>query len=222
MTYISDSIAVTIDQLRKDREAYIDQFRIHGTQDRKQAERIENKIKQFLDSSKDELHAQALFELATIQRIKNEFETAIKTYEQVINADEQILNAEIAFDAWIGIARSHAYGTRNHGAAVSAFERAIASAGSKPTKKQRYEIANYSSQLQIGRGELKAALLNGLEAIRLAQDDAQRFYAYLDTGDILQKTAESCDYRKLVDAKSQSDKDSWSACKRAVASAKSY
>jgi CHAT domain-containing protein len=214
--------AETINQLRADREAFIEHFRIYGARDVEQARAIENKLRQLVESSEGELFAQALFELATIQRINNEFEVAIKNYERAVVAAEKLPDSSLAFDAWLGIARSHAYGTRNHGAAATAFQRAVATTGTLPTIKQRYDLADYASQLQAGRGELEAALLNGIQATQLAQDDAQRFYAFLDTGDVLQKFAESCDYRKLVDAKTYSEDDSWGACKRAVDAAKTY
>jgi CHAT domain-containing protein/tetratricopeptide (TPR) repeat protein len=220
--YSNGCKADTIDQLKAAREGYIENFRIHGERDMEKAKAIENRLKTLEKSSEGKLLAQTLFELATIQRIDNQFETAIGNYERAAVVAKENLDTDIEFDAWMGIARSHAYGTRNHGAATAAFERAVASAGNTPTQKQRYDMADYSSQLQAGRGELESALLNALEATKLAQDDSQRFYAYLDTGDVLQKFAESCDYRKIVDAKTNSENDLWGACKRAVGAARAY
>ncbi|MGA1795648.1 MAG: CHAT domain-containing protein [bacterium] len=223
MTVYSNSCkADTIDQLKADRERYVENFRIHGQFDMEKAKEIEKRLRTLEKNSEGELLAQTLFELATIQRITNQFETAIGNYERAAVVAKENQDTEIEFDAWLGVARSHAYGTRNHGAAADAFDRAVASAGNTPTKKQCYEMADYSSQLQTGRGELEAALLNALEAVTFAQDDSQRFYALLDTGDVLQRFAESCDYRKIVDAKSNAENDSWGACKRAVAAARSY
>jgi tetratricopeptide (TPR) repeat protein len=220
--YSNGCKADTIDQLKAAREEYIENFRIHGERDMEKAKAIENRLKTLEKSSEGKLLAQTLFELATIQRIDNQFETAIGNYERAAVVAKENLDTDIEFDAWMGIARSHAYGTRNHGAATAVFERAVASAGNTPTQKQRYDMADYSSQLQAGRGELESALLNALEATKLAQDDSQRFYAYLDTGDVLQKFAESCDYRKIVDAKTNSENDLWGACKRAVGAARAY
>jgi CHAT domain-containing protein len=214
--------ADTIDQLKTAREEYVENFRIHGQRDAEKAKVIESRLKTLEKSSEVQLLAQVLFELATIQRITNQFETAIGTYERAAVAAKKNSEADIEFEAWLGIARSHAYGTRNHGAAAAAFEHAVVIAGSTPTRKQRYEMADYSSQLQAGRGELEAALLNAFGAVKFAKEDSQRFYAYLDTGDVLQKFAESCDYRKLVDAKTNSESDLWGACKRAVGAARSY
>ncbi len=214
--------ADTIDQLKAAREEYIDGYRVHGKLDAEKAKAIENRLKTLEKSSEGKLLARIVFELATIQRITNQFETAIGTYERAAVAAKKNRDTDTGFEAWLGIARSHAYGTRNHGAAAAAFEQAAAAAGNAPTRKQRYQMAGYLSQLQAGRGELEAALLNALEAVNLAQDNLERFYAFRDTADVLRNFAESCDYRKIVDAKTNSENDTWGACKRAVAAARSY
>lgn len=215
--------ANTIVQLRAARDALIEQFRVHGTLDRDNARAIERDIETVVQTSEGEMRARALYELGQIQRLTGRFEEAIPTYERAALAAEGGGLADVAFDAWLGIARSHAYGTRNHGAAARAFARAVTHAAADPTPKQRYQIADYESQLQAGRGELEAALVNAFEAIRLAQEDSELFYAQLDTADVLQKFAESCDYRKLIDAKTHLDgADSWGACRRAVSAARAY
>jgi CHAT domain-containing protein len=220
--YAGSSKDDTLDQLKAALEGYVEYFRVHGERDVERAKTIEDGLKALEGRSQGRLLARTLFELAKIQRISNQFDVAIGNYGRAEVVAKEAQDREVEFDAWLGIARSHAYGTRNHGAAAVAFERAVAVAGGAPTEKQRYEMADYSSQLQTGRGELESALLNALDAIGLAQDESQRFYAFLDTGDVLQKFAESCDYRKIVDAKTNSESDSWGACRRAVGTAKSY
>ena len=212
----------TLEQLRDARNAYIEHFRRTGTREAEKAENIEIQLKVIVEKSKGEQRAKALFELATIQRLTNRFVEAIGNFERTAKIAEELKNKDLLFDAYLGIARSHTYGTRNHGAAAAAFERAVDSAGDDPTAKQKYEISDYASQIQAYRGELDSALLNALEAIRIARDDADLFYAQLDTGDVLQKFAESCDYRKLIDAKTFVEEDSWGACRRAVGAARKY
>lgn len=215
--------AETIKQLRASRDAFINDFRIHGTRDPEKARVIEENILAFLEAAHGEERVRALFELATMQRMTNRFREAINTYERAAEAAETLNHKELMFDAWLGVARSHIYGTRDHGAAAKAFELAIRKAGSEPTPKQRYEMAGYESQIQAGRGELAPALVNAIEANHLAQDDSDLFYAQLDAGDVLQKFAESCDYQKLVDAKTYaSEDDPWGACRRAVDAAKTF
>ncbi len=219
----TESAEDSISPLRARREAAIDQFRIHGQLPADDMATLEKELAAIVTGADGELHAMGLFELATVQRVSGRFETAIQTYKQAAAAAEALADKELLFDAWMAIARSHAYGTRNHGAAAKAFRQAEASAGEQASVKQRYEMAGYASQLQAGRGELEAALINAIEAISLAQDNSQRFYAQLDTGSVLQKFGESCDYRKLVDAKTASDgDDTWGACRRAIDSAAAY
>ena len=149
-----------------------------------------------------------LYELATILRLQARFDEAVATYRAAIDADGA--DGEVAFDAWIGIARAHVYGDKNHGAAADAFQHAVEAAGAQPTPKQRYDMAGYLGQLQAERGENEAALVNTLEALRLAATEADQFYAQLDAGSILRNFAESCDYRPLVDTKTKDDpRDGW-------------
>lgn len=213
----------SIEPLRAEREAYIEHFRIHGAHQPERARQLEARLQALVQEAKRPLRASGLFELATVQRLTNRFEEAIATYQRAARIAAELGLDEIAFDAWIGIARAHAYGTRDHGAAADAFRHAVETAGNDPTLKQRYDMADYASQLEAGRGELESALVNAIDANRLARDDAERFYAQLDAGDVLQKFAERCDYRKLIDAKTYTDKeDSWGACRRAVSAANSY
>jgi CHAT domain-containing protein len=212
----------SIDPLRAEREAYIEHFRIHGRQELERVRTLEARLQAVVRESEGPLKvkASALYELATVQRLTNRFGEAIGTYQQAAATAARLGLDDVAFDAWIGIAR--AYGTRDHGRAKEAFRRAVDIAGSDPTPKQSYEMADYASQLQAGRGELEAALVNAIEANRLARNDEERFYAQLNVGDVLQKFAESCDYRKLIDAKTSAEGDSWGACRRAVRAAESY
>jgi len=83
------------------------------------------------------------------------------------------------------------------------------------------DLGGYLAQLEIGRGELEAGIIDALMAIRLTKDPKDRFYSEIDLADGLQKLAESCDYRPLVDAKSSEDRDDvYGACRRAVAAAR--
>ncbi|WP_054699000.1 hypothetical protein [Desulfosarcina cetonica] len=209
----------TVKNLRKAREAYIDHFRATGEQQLARAREIESALQRLVNQSDANIRAQALFELATLQRLTNRFDPAIATFQQAVRLARQTQNKAVEFNACIGIARAHAYGTRNHGAAAAAFDQAVHAAGEHPTEKQQYDLADYNAQLNAGRGELGAALLSGLDAIQFAQSQSDLYYAHLDTGDVLQKLAESCDYRKLIDAKSFDEQDPYGACRRAVEAA---
>jgi CHAT domain-containing protein len=213
----------SLDSLRAERKAFVEHFRASGEFDAQRARELERKLARLAQQSQGALQATALYELATVQRMSGRFDAAIDTYGIAAESAVAARLDEVAFDAWIGIARAHAYGTRDHGAAAAALARAREAAGNTQTQKQRYEIADYASQLESGRGELEAALVNALEANRLAADRSERFYAQLDAADALQKLAESCDYRQLIDARTVSEGgDGYGACRRAVDAAQRY
>lgn len=213
----------TIEYLHAQRVNFLDQFRTHGVRDSGQAKGLKIDLEKFIKQANGHSKARALFELATMHRITEDFDAAIHVYQQLTDLSDQLSDSGLAFDAWLGIARSYAYGTRNHGAAAAAFDRAVANAGEHPTPKQRYEIADYASQFHAMRGELEEALLSGLEAIQAAHGNTEYlFYAALDMGDVLQKFAERCDYQKLIDAKTYQEDDLWGACERAVEGAGTY
>ncbi len=214
-----------LEQLRQARIDDINHFRVTGKLESGRVEEIKSELEELVETAEGATRAVALFELATVLRLTNQFKTAIDLYARCAAVAETLQDNQTLFDAYLGIARCHAYGTQHHGAAAAAFDRAVPAAGDHPTQKQQYELADYASQIQAFRGELDAALINGLEAIRLQNSAEQEFYAELDTADVLQKYAESCDYRKLIDAKTIDDVESeasWGACRRAVAAAKEH
>ena len=88
---------------------------------------------------------------------------------------------------WIGVARAKNMAPRDHGAAAVAFDRAADAAGDSPTEKQRADLAGSLAQLEIGRGELEAGMIDALLAIRLTHDPKNRFYSELDLADGLLK-----------------------------------
>ncbi len=208
------------------RQAYVDHFRSSGQQQPREAARLEAQLQRLTANAEGETLARGLWELGTVQRFSGRFAEAIDSYQRAVQAATAAGAGDTAFDAWIGIARAHIYGTADHGAAARAFASAEAAAGDQPSAKQRYELADYAAQLLTSRGELEAGLISALRAIRFAGGDDERFYARLDAGDALQKFAERCDYRKLVDAQSADEVadggDGWGACRRAVAAAKSH
>jgi hypothetical protein len=150
-------------------------------------------------------------ELGSVERLSNHFTAAVAILTNAAELATGVGRSDVAFDAWIEIARAHIIGTRDHGAAQAAIDRAVTAAGSRPSPKQLYEIARYDSEASVARGELEAGLVGALEAVRLAPVPDDRFYGELDTGSALEKIAESCDYRQLRDSRSDKDpaEDGW-------------
>jgi CHAT domain-containing protein len=212
--------ADVLDRYRAQRDAYLDGVRISGQQDRRQLAALTSGLAALVQQSTGELRARALVELGGAQRMGNDFQVAITTYSTAADMAEALGLRDVAFSAWLGIARANAYGTSNHGAAAIALERAVDAAGEQATPKQNLELADYRSQLELGRGDLEAGIINALRAIDLAADPKDRFYAELNLGDGLTRLVQSCDYRPLYDAESsKDDSDVYAACRRAIAAA---
>ena len=211
-----------IDRLRALREQVLAEFRSSGQFPQVLAARLEREARETAEQSSGEAQALALFELGTVLRLTQRFDAAVEQFEQAARIAGEQGRGDLAFDAWIGIARSRAYGQPDHGAALAALQRAIDVAGETPTREQQYEIADYSAQLASARGELTSALIDALDALRLAEAPDERFYAQLGVGDVLQRLAQGCDFRKFQDARSLSEDDPWGACRRAVDAASDY
>ena len=200
------------------RDTYVRTFRESGRSDPGLLAPSVPQLQARVATSSVATKARALYELGSIQRLTNEYARAAATLTQAAELAAASGAPDVAFDAWIGVARAHAYGTSDHGAAAVAYERAAAVAGNAPTPRQRYELIAYRSELEIGRGETEAGLIDALEALRSAPGNENRFYAELDVADALQKLAASCDYRPLIDERSFDPGETpYDACRRAVA-----
>jgi hypothetical protein len=202
------------------REQFIARYRETGQRGEQTLIEAENRVANLAGHCSGAALAQALVELGTMQRLREAFQTAIETLTEGAQLAVAAGRTDIAFAAYINIARAHAYGTKNYSAAATAFDCAAAAAGATATPKQRFDLANYRSHLEAGRGELDSAIVDSVEAVRAATSDDDRFYASLDLADALLKKAESCDYRPLSDARShESGDDLYGACRRALAAA---
>jgi hypothetical protein len=207
---------------RAQREAVVDSFRVGGALDAAGLAQAARGLEMVARNADGETRARALMELGTVLRMSNNYQGAIAAQVEAAHEAEALGQRDLAFDAWIGVARAHEYGAADHGAAALAFDRAVDAAGDSPTEKQRANLAGYLAQLEIGRGELEAAVIDALLAVRLTHDPKDRFYSELDLAGGLRKLAENCDHRPLIDAKSSDDReDVYGACRRAVAAARS-
>ncbi len=203
---------------RAEREAVVEGFRVGGSIDAASLAVAARGLEAVTQNAAGETRARALMELGTVLRMSNNYQKAIEAQTEAAKEAEALGLHDLAFDAWIGVARANEYGPADHGAAAAAFDRAVDAAGDQPSEKQRADLAGYLAQLEIGRGELELGIIDALSAIRLTRDPKDRFYSELDLADGLQKLAESCDYRPLVDSKSSEDRDDvYGACRRAVA-----
>jgi CHAT domain-containing protein len=212
-----------IESYRATREDYITNFRVTGRHDPAPLVRLERDLKLLVPTTGGEDRTRALLELGEVQRLANEFPEAVSTLGGAAESAARLGQSALAFDAWIGVARAHIVGTHNHGAAQAAMDSAEKAAGPTPSAKQRYKIALYNAEGAVARGETETALVGALDAVRLASTPEDRFSAELDVGDVLEKLADSCDYRPLRDKRSVDDGagDAWGACRRAIDAARS-
>ena len=205
--------------IKDERMGIVDGFRRDGRLDADGVAALERRLEGMLEQADDALRAPLLLEIATIRRMTGRFREALPLYDEAASVADAHGDIDTAFTARMGSARAHAFGTKDHGAAAKAFGAAADTVGDAASREQRYTIADYASEALAGRGELEAALLNAVEARHLASNDSERFNASLTLGDVLQRLAQSCDYRKLVDALTGSDTDDadgFGACRRAV------
>ena len=178
-------------------------------------------LEALVKTANGEMRARALMQLGTVLRMSNNYQAAITAQTEAAREAEALGLKDLAFDAWIGVARANDNGPADHGAAATAFNRAVDIAGEHPSEKQRADLAGYLAQLEISRGEFEAGIIDALSAIRFANDPKDRFYWELKLADGLEDLAATCDYRPLVDAKSAGDNDDvYGACRRALASAR--
>ncbi len=206
---------------RAETEAVVDRFRVSGAIDKDALAQAASGLEAVVQNASGETRARALMQLGTVLRMSNNYQGAIAAQTEAAKQAESLGLRDLAFDAWIGVARANENGPKDHGAAAVAFDRAVDAAGEQPSEKQRADLAGYLAQLEIGRGEPEAGVIDALSAIRLARDPKDRFYWELNLADGLYWLAESCDYRPLVDAKSIEDRDDvYGACRRAVAAAR--
>jgi len=142
-----------LDRYRVQRDAFVDGFRVSGQQDRRQLNALTSGLAALAQRSTGEVRARALLELGTAQRMGDDFQAAIASFSRAAEAAQPLGLRDVVFTAWIGIARAHEYGTSDHGAAATAFERAVDAAGAQMTPKQNAELTGYRAQLEIGRGD---------------------------------------------------------------------
>ncbi len=126
---------------RAQRDSFIETYRIEGRIDRERLPQIASGLAALVQSSSGETRVRALLELGTVQRLGNDFPGAVSTLGEAAKAAESSGLRDVAFEAWLGVARAHEYGTSDHGAAAIALERAVDMAGEQPTAKQRADLA---------------------------------------------------------------------------------
>jgi hypothetical protein len=175
-----------IEPYRAAREAFIKEFRVNGTRNQASLAAGLSGLQSLANGTDREVRARAFLEIGNIQRLSNEFADAGSTYTQAAIVASGLGRSDLAFEAWVAVARSHILGTHDYGAAETAIEHAMDAAGSNLSSKQRRDVAEYVAELQEQRGETEGALVGAQNAVRFAQAPDDRFYPELLVGSALQ------------------------------------
>jgi CHAT domain-containing protein len=210
-----------LEPFRKALEDAREQFSIHGVPQGPAPYAfltpIENGLRALADSRAGELRARTLLELGRTQSMSNAYEAALATLDEAARLADAAALSDVALHAWLGIAKTHIYGTHDYGAASEAIDRAEVAAGAHPDARQQYDMVRMRSVLYEVRGEAEPALIEALIAVRLAQDVLDRYFAHLDAAAALKKIFDRCQKQPLTDTESVRDQNPrWGACNRAM------
>ena len=179
---------------------------------------IEAGLQALANRSTGGLRARALLELGRTQRMDNAYAASILTLTECAKLADAAALPDVAFDAWLNIARAYVIGIHDYGAASDAIDHADTLAGDHPSQKQQLDLADMRAILFELRGEPEASLVEAVAAARLAQTPEDRYFGTRDTADALYKIFYRCQQMGLIDSESQNDSDiRWGACKRVMA-----
>lgn len=198
------------------REAVIERFRASGVADTTPLGPAVVELQSLAARSTGELQARARVELGTMVRLQGDTGRAASILTEAAEASEAHGLKDAGFNAWLGVVLARMHGASDHGGAATALERATEVAGDQPTQTQRSKLAIYGAQLLSARGEFEAALVEALNASRLAPGPEDRVYAEMEVSNSLLGLVESCVHRRLLDSLSAGENDAWGACRRAA------
>ena len=198
-------------------DAFLDTFRRTGMHDPTALLQNLPELEALAAANTGPLRARALLEIAFIQRISFHLEQAASAYAQAAELAAAVHRGDLLFQAYIGLARTRNL-SNEHGAAISALDRAVEAAGQQPTAEQRFEIALDRGEFAEARGEIDSALAYAVEALQSASKPKDRIDALRDAGNALYGVVATCSYRPIRDSHTSSDppNDVWGACRRAI------
>ena len=174
-------------QFRASSEAFVDAFRVEGRIDSEKLSSSASQLAALVQSSSGDTQVRYLLQLGTMQRLVSDFSQAIATLGQAVDEAESLGLRDVIFQASLQLAHAH-IARSDFDAGATAFQRAVDAVGEKPTTKQIAALAEYAAQVEIGRGETEAGLIDALRAVNFSADPKDRFYAELDLADGLAET----------------------------------
>lgn len=177
-------------------EAFREQIYRSGIPDAAPLQPVEFRLREALTKPvSGDQRAEVLYQLGSILRLQGRFSEAVVILQDAATAAEAAGRRDLAFDSWIDLARAHLYGSRHHGMAGTAIDRAAEQAGEEPSPRQRFDLALYRAELLESRGEIEAGLVAAADAIASAETGLDRFYSQLDTAQLYRAVLDRCDAR---------------------------
>jgi CHAT domain-containing protein len=204
-----------------ERGALSERLRATGALPGADAVTLEARIRAALDEASLADRAGLLYDLGAVRRLRQDYAGALDSYTAAIAAAGPADGA-IVFDAWVGIARTNAYGLDDHGAAAAALEQAAAIAGPSPPRAMAHDLDAFAAEIASIRGDAPEALIRNLAAGITAETPVDRFYVLFDRGSIFEQFGIRCDHEPLIDAKTFEEEpfDLWGGCFRALDAAR--
>ena len=150
------------------KEAVIKAYRTEGVLNLDPLARQEPSLRRIIDAGEEYDRASALLELGTARRLQNDFSGAISAYQDAVRLAQSVAASALVFDSEIGIARAYEYGTREHGPAAEALERARVAAGGsdQQTPKHRYKRPSITNPKKTTYSKLRKYYDTGRSVIR--------------------------------------------------------
>lgn len=186
-------------------ERYIDHFR--RTFDRNSLRReliraqdeLEDSIRIFVLDGAQKDAAYSLVKLGDIRRYLDNWDSAIRTYEQAGRLAHGAGAPAVECKALLGIARAHLYGKKAAGPAFEMVHQALPLAQKVDDPSYIFDAWDLLAQIQLTQGDYIGAADSMSRAFYVQdaiKDDKLLYYGYLDRADVYQKFAEKCDYQR--------------------------
>ena len=160
---------------------------------------LEQSVTLFKNAGESENSAYSLLKLGDVRRMLNDWDNAIRTYEQAASEARQANAPGIQCKALLGDARAYLYGKKNSGPALERVRQAITLCQQSANPDFIFDSWDLLTQVQVSEGDYIGAAdsINKAFTVKSSvKDDKQLFYGYLDRADVYQHFAEKCDYER--------------------------
>lgn len=141
--------------------------------------------------------AHGLVRLGQIQRMRTHWKSALTRYRQAEATARRASDTAMQARALIGLAQTEAQ-LRDYGSAAVHAAQAVSLSEPLTDRKLLFDALSVVGQIQIGQGNLNAAVDTLNRTFTVAQglkEESSLFYSHLDRADVYFKFARECDYQ---------------------------